>query len=495
MNINLGNGELENMVVKTGGKRHFINVKTGDYDVTDIVSKTQTSSIDKSGDLKTQVLSTDKSGEEVGTSVQSKSSDNEIKDVKSKIQVPSTDKSGEEVGTSIQPKPSDSEIKGARPKTQVPLISKSEGDGKNVKKKTYSPQVKSQQLIDNIYKTKGLNTELLHLAIKDYSGDVQEVDSEKFYRFSGDKGNYMTISVLNNGELSEVSITNKGSKFERAYDEDFWATNLEAYSRGVKIEYKPQAESQKLIEDIHSTKGLNQGLLYKAVKDYTGDVEIDKSEDIYRFSGNDNNRLEISMNKEGKIISIFIKNGDEIFEKSYGDYGVGDLVFYKNGYFEVPGSKAVIEKPVYRRTNENGQIEYVVADEKDETFTKVLEKSGDMFVPVLSRRDASIYGKIREQKIVEAKNKYGENKRVILESIIVNGEKQTVAYQLDDGIWREVTKSDNGVLWLGDVVKYENLLAEVASKLRKLAKTYARFGAPLVGGATGFSKLLSGFMK
>lgn len=67
VNINLGNGELENIVVKTGGKRHFINVKTGDHDVTDIASKTQTSVKDQSGDLKTQVSVADKSEGAVGT--------------------------------------------------------------------------------------------------------------------------------------------------------------------------------------------------------------------------------------------------------------------------------------------------------------------------------------------------------------------------------------------------------------------------------------------
>ena len=70
-----------------------------------------------------------------------------------------------------------------------------------------------------------------------------------------------------------------------------------------------------------------------------------------------------------------------------------------------------------------------------------------------------------------------------------------MAYQLDDGIWRGVTKSKAGVLWLGDVIKYENLVSEVASKLRKVAKLYGRYGAPVVSGVSSMSKTLSGLSK
>lgn len=118
-----------------------------------------------------------------------------------------------------------------------------------------------------------------------------------------------------------------------------------------------------------------------------------------------------------------------------------------------------------------------------------------MFTYILSREQASLYRKIKVENIVEAKNKWGETKRVILKEIEVNGKFKTVAYQLDDGIWRDVTKSKAGVLWLGDVIKYEDLVSEVASKLRKAAKLYSKYAAPVVSGVSSMSKTLSGLSK
>lgn len=426
LNLGIDSGKLESVIVKTEGKRLYVNAETKERIITEVKSKTE-------------------SGGAIG--IQSKVSDEKIQDVNAS------------------------------------------------KKKGYSPQVGSQKLIDNVYKTKGLNEELLKSAIKNYEGDVEITKLEKVYRFSGEDNNNMIIYTLDDGTLTSVYILNGGSRLEKDYGDDFLTKNLGSVSSResqLELKYKPQVGSQKLIDDVHKVKGENQGLLYKAVSGYNGDVEITASEDIYRFSGNDGNILLIHMDKNGMITDIFLKNGDDILEKSYN--GVGELVFYKPGYFEVPGSKSVIEKSIYKQTDEKGNT-YYLAEEKDGTFTKVLEKGGDMFVNVLSTREASIYGNIKEQKIVEAKNKYGESKRVILEGITIDGKKTTVAYQLDDGVWRDVTISDNGTLWLGDIVKYESLLTEVASKLRKISKLYARYGAPVVSGATGISRMISGLNK
>ena len=66
-----------------------------------------------------------------------------------------------------------------------------------------------------------------------------------------------------------------------------------------------------------------------------------------------------------------------------------------------------------------------------------------------------------------ARNKWGEEKRVILETITVNGEEKTVAYQMDDGIWRDIVKSGNGNLWLGEVLMYENLTRKLSQNLEE----------------------------
>lgn len=476
VNVSSSTGELQGAVIKTKGKRHFMNLTNGDYEESDIVVKT------------------DKGKGTLGISVQPKVSDRESKDTDSEIQVSSVDKKDGISKKDSQSNVFPEKILDVRPKLKGVLSDKSGEDKKGIRK-GYSSQTESQKLIDDVYKTKGLNIDLLRNAIKDYTGEVEVMNLEKIYRFSGDDGNSMMVFVSNDGNLSNIFILNKGSRFEKDYSDDSWTKNLglslSVYGEDV-LRYAPQANSQKLIDDIYISKGANQKLLYEAVKDYSGDVQIAKTEDIYRFTGENNNRLDMHMDKEGKITNIFIRNGDEIFEKSYGEDG--ELLFYKYGYFELPGMKSVLEKAIYKKIDEKGQTHYL-AEEKDGSFTKVLEKGGDMFINVLSRRDASIYGKVKEQKIVEAKNKYGENKRVILESIVENGEKKTVAYQLDDGVWREVTVSDNGTLWLGSVLKYENLLAEVEAKLRKLTKLYARYGAPVVSGVGSANKLITGIIN
>ena len=198
------------------------------------------------------------------------------------------------------------------------------------------------------------------------------------------------------------------------------------------------------------------------------------------------------MNEFGDITNIKLMNNGEKIERSY--QGNTIYTFYKTGYFDAEGIKEVIEKPVYKYISDTGEEKFAVL-EKDGKYRNVLEKGGNMFTYVLSRDQASLYRKIKGQNIVEAKNKWGETKRVILEEIEIDGKFRTVAYQLDDGIWRDVTKSKAGVLWLGNVIKYEDLVSEVASKLRKAAKLYNKYAAPVVSGVSSMNKTLSGLGK
>lgn len=356
-------------------------------------------------------------------------------------------------------------------------------------KQSYKVQEDSQELIDSVYKTKGLDEKLLFKALDNYNGDIQGDGLEKIFVFTGEKGNSMQVFLSNDDLLKSVMVYNKGSKLEKRYDYVYYkkSTSIEE-----KISLNPQTDSQELISKVFETKGSNKKILLDAVRDYSGDVENVGVEDVYRFTGDGENYLLIHVGESGEVITIRLNNNGEKIERSY----TGNIIynFYKTGYFEADGIKEVIEKPVYKYISDTGEEKFAVL-EKDGGYRNVLEKGGNMFAYILSKEQASIYRKIKGQNIVEAKNKWGETKRVILEEIEVNGKSQTVAYQLDDGIWRDVTKSKAGVLWLGDVIKYESLASEVASKLRKAAKLYSRYAAPVVSGVSSMSKTLSGLSK
>lgn len=356
-------------------------------------------------------------------------------------------------------------------------------------KQSYKVQEDSQELIDSVYRTKGLDEKLLFQALDNYNADIQGDGLEQIFVFNGEKGNSMQVFLSNDDVLKTVILFNNGSKLEKNYI----GVQYKKGNAGEEIKkFKSQTNSQELIDRVLETKGSSKGLLYEAVKNYSGDVEITELEDIYAFNGEGKNNLLIFMNKQGEITNIKLMNNGEKIERSYEGNTI--YTFYKTGYFEADGIKEVIEKPVYKYISDTGEEKFAVL-EKDGEYRNVLEKGGNMFAYILSREQASIYRKIKSENIVEAKNRWGETKRVILEEIEINGKPQTVAYQLDDGIWRDVTKSKAGVLWLGDVIKYEDLVSEVASKLRKAAKLYNRYAAPVVSGVSSMSKTLSGLGK
>lgn len=356
-------------------------------------------------------------------------------------------------------------------------------------KQSYKVQEDSQELIDLVHKTKGLNHEILFKALDKYDADVQGDGLEQVFVFTGEKGNSMQVFLSNDNELKSVMVHNKGSRLEKGYADVYYKKHA---SIEEKISLNPQTDSQELIDKVFKTKGSNKKILLDAVRDYSGDVENVGVEDVYRFTGDGENYLLIHVGESGEVITIRLNNNGEKMGRSY----TGNIIydFYKTGYFEAEGVREVIEKPVYKYISDTGEEKFAVL-EKDGEYRNVLEKGGNMFTYILSREQASIYRKIKGQNIVEAKNKWGETKRVILEEIEIDGKPQTVAYQLDDGIWRDVTKSKAGVLWLGDVIKYEDLVSEVASKLRKAAKLYSRYAAPVVSGVSSMSKTLSGLGK
>ena len=101
---------------------------------------------------------------------------------------------------------------------------------------------------------------------------------------------------------------------------------------------------------------------------------------------------------------------------------------------------------------------------------------------------------LEKEVIVQGINTDGANKKVILKSINdeSTGVDKTLAYQVDDGIWREITLSPDGKYYLGPVVRYDGVSQRIQSMLRKLGKLYVRYGSPVVSGASSASRALSG---
>ena len=276
-------------------------------------------------------------------------------------------------------------------------------------KQSYKVQEDSQALIDSVHKTKGLKPEILFKALDKYDADVQGDGLEQVFVFTGEKGNSMQVFLSNDNELKSVTVYNKGSKLEKRYADVYYKKSA---SIEEKISLNPQTDSQELIDKVFKTKGSNKKILLDAVRDYSGDVENVGVEDVYRFTGDGENYLLIHVGESGEVITIRLNNNGEKMGRSY----TGNIIydFYKTGYFEAEGVREVIEKPVYKYISDTGEEKFAVL-EKDGEYRNVLEKGGGMFTYILSKEQASLYRKIKVENIVEAKNKWGETKRVILE--------------------------------------------------------------------------------
>lgn len=154
----------------------------------------------------------------------------------------------------------------------------------------------------------------------------------------------------------------------------------------------------------------------------------------------------------------------------------------------------LIEREVFKGKDKNGREQYFIKN-VDGSNLKVVETNSNFFSPVMGQGDSDLYASISDKPILMARNKWGEEKRVILESLEIDGQEKVFAYQIDDGLWRDIVKSGNGNLWLGDVVKYEDLGSEVISRLRGISKLYVRVGSPFLTAAVTASRAVSGFIK
>lgn len=199
-----------------------------------------------------------------------------------------------------------------------------------------------------------------------------------------------------------------------------------------------------------------------------------------------------ALNKSLKVNSDVIKNIDK--EKEYDE----KVEFYKKGFFKVPKSDSYIERDVYRRTYEKDREmveDFFVKQGDNEVRVLETNPSSRLFSYILSDEESDIYKSIETKIIIQAVNKWGVNKQIIPYKVEHDdGTEEVLAYQVMDKLWRKVILAADGNYYLGDVVKYDNILYNVAGKFRKLAKVYSRYVSPVVSGVGSASKAVSGIL-
>lgn len=151
-----------------------------------------------------------------------------------------------------------------------------------------------------------------------------------------------------------------------------------------------------------------------------------------------------------------------------------------------------MEKMIYQYMDREGFLTLYV--EEKEQKSKVFEVSPRVYSYVVPENQQSLFENMKKDLVVEAKNKLGQSRRVVIQKLTKeeDGVEGIYAYQLEQGVWREVVLSQSGNYYLGDVVKYDGFEASVQGKLRKLAKLHNTFGAPVVGAAGGISRAVTG---
>lgn len=224
------------------------------------------------------------------------------------------------------------------------------------------------------------------------------------------------------------------------------------------------------------------------------------------FSIGDRSSLRIGSKKlkrlesEGRV-SIYntASDGEDNFSSSDSASSFKSLQDHEpslhgKGYVKVPGTDNYMEKMVYEYMDKEGFLTLFV--EENRQISKVVEVSPRVYGYVIPKEQQELYNNMKRDLVVEAKNKLGQTKRVVIQSLTMqeDGIDGIYAYQLDQGLWREVVLSQNGVYYLGDVVRYDSFGSKVQGKLRKMAKLYNTFGSPIVGASGGISKTITGLM-
>lgn len=169
------------------------------------------------------------------------------------------------------------------------------------------------------------------------------------------------------------------------------------------------------------------------------------------------------------------------------------------GYFKLAGTENYIEKVIYSRQRKIGEKdfeEYFVKQGDKEAKVLEVNSSAKIYSYILSDEEAKVFEEMNTEIVIQAVNRDGDTKKIIPQKMVLeDGSEKTLAYQLEDGLWREIILSPDGKYYLGEVVKYEGISSKIRGKLRKLAKVYQRYGSPIVSGASSISKTVSGLTK
>lgn len=395
VNIDSLSGDFSSVVIKTGGKRYFIDTQNSKLKVSDIIPKTQVSLAGKSEGA-------------TGTSIQSKTSGDKTEDVTQKIQQTSTGESSgavggavpkQKLGVTLQPK-------------KIPEYTLEQG----------TSNVDNKNFIEKVYSSGGRDVKLLEKTLKLYlDGDSPE---HAIYNITYEKDS-VQIKINVTGEIESV----KAIKGGKVVDQDY------IKSSGKSFE-EIQRNTESIIKKVYESNGLDEKVLEEAIRNYEGKIQVTSKEDIFNFKSGEN-VLNIHVDSDKKLSHMGLKYNGEFLQRSY---------------------------PI-----DEGEIDIVV-ETKEGFFSKVM-----------SSEQQKLFESIQSTNMLIVKNKDGVNKRVLVETVDVNGVDTTVAYQQEDGLWRRVEKNQDGILYLGSVIKYEKLSSNVQGKLRATLKAYDQYGKLLTG--------------
>lgn len=386
--------------------------------------------------------------------------------------------------------------------------------GRHTKKiDTFEENLPELSLSDRIGRYNPLEREFLSLAYG-YTNEILKLKSGdgKFFPEQRDKDrrNMLTVFMANfsNGDDPEFNKWLNG-KYEALKD------------KGVEL----KKLRDKLISKSEAT-GVEEGVNKLSLKLSGSDVEgasggsderyekqgarpktklITRPQQSLESSGNDLTRIKDTSkdhSEEGKkfkidrsdmrkSIKITSKIGDDDSEKEEAtEYGIG--------YLKVAGMDNYEQKIIYIQKSTLGSLnfdEYFIVQGGEKKKVVPAAPGSQIYNYVLDGGGSEIFDKIERSIIVNAINRDGEKKKVIPQRLTLDdGTEKTVAYQVENGLWREVVLSSDGNYYLGSVLKYEKLGSKVVGKLRKVGKIYKRYLAPLTSGAAAVGKGVSGFI-
>lgn len=322
-------------------------------------------------------------------------------------------------------------------------------------------------------------------------------------------GTYKSSSSSIDASYSELKAQSQILKSDGEKEGDFYtilSELKELNETAPSAKHEDSLSSSSSDVDLKSLESLDKSKLeikYKTIRSmstFSQDLSSIE-EEPGAFSIGDRSSLKLNSRKLSRLDSmgrITLSQSEEEgisstdSSASFQSLKDGEPSFYDKGYIKIPGTDSYMEKMIYKYMDREGFLTLYV--EEQEQKSKVVEVSPRVYSYVVPEEQQSLFENMKKDLVVEAKNKLGQSRRVVIQKL--TKEEDSVegiyAYQLDQGVWREVVLSQSGSYYLGDVVKYDGFEASVQGKLRKLAKLYNTFGAPVVGAAGGISRAVTG---